>query len=80
MAMIEYRVSLQFDCCGCDRAVGVTVECRGKGLICGQDGAAKVNVPCPMCSEINQVLFDSDGTVCCVRPFAGFRTPVPSVN
>jgi hypothetical protein len=79
--MSETRVSLEFACCGCEQTVGVTVQLSGKALPCaGPRGAARVNVPCPTCGEINQVVFEPDGAVQCVRPYAGFRVPAPSLN
>jgi hypothetical protein len=79
--MFDYRVALEFDCCDCGQPVGLTVQCSRKGPV--QDGeatTARVRVPCPTCGGINEVFFEPDGTVRCVRPHAGFRSPAPSVN
>ncbi len=78
--MTDSQVTLDFSCCGCEEAVSVTVVCRGKAD--GESpfgGVASVNVPCPTCGEINQVFFEPNGTLRCVRIYRQ-RLPVPSVN
>jgi hypothetical protein len=80
--MTEMQVTLGFSCYHCDEPVSVTVLCQGKGqgpLLF--DGVAAVNVPCPTCNEINQVFFEPNGTLRCVRPVSQRMTiPVPSIN
>jgi hypothetical protein len=85
-AMTDSQVTLDFRCCGCEELVSVTVLCRAKadggqpsGGFVG--GVAAVNVPCPTCGEVNQVFFEPDGTLRCVRIYRQRLTlPVPSVN
>ncbi len=75
------RVSLDFVCSGCGELVGVTVQCKGKGLACGEAGAvAAVNVPCPTCGQINQLCFEPRGRVRAVRPVLARALPEPSLN
>jgi hypothetical protein len=80
--MTELQVTLDFACCDCDEPVSVTVLCQGKGpgpLPFG--GVAAVKVPCPTCGEINQVFFEPNGTLRCVRPVnQRLAMPVPSIN
>ncbi len=75
-------VSLDFVCCGCDKPVGVTVQCKGKGLSGGEAGTvAAVNVPCPTCGQVNQLCFEPRGRVRSVRPYPAARAvPEPSLN
>jgi hypothetical protein len=79
---MELNLTLDFACCICEQSVSVTVRCRGTGLKRKGDGAlAAVNVPCPNCGQVNELLFDPGGEVRSVRPFACFRAvPEPSVN
>ena len=46
-----------------------------------EETLAAVNVPCPTCGRVNQLVFEPSGTVRSVRPYACFRVvPEPSVN
>jgi hypothetical protein len=80
--MTGLPVTLDFSCCGCEEPVSVTVVCQGggwSGKTAG--GVAAVNVPCPACSEINQVFFETNGTLHGVRRLQPRLTmPVPSIN
>ena len=77
--MMELKVTLAFVCCGCEDDVTVTIQCRGHQLR-DQDLPA-VNVPCPSCGTINQLSFETNGTVRSVRPCVCYRPlPEPSVN
>jgi hypothetical protein len=79
--MTEVRLSLDFACCHCGEPVGVTLECRGKGLNTTERLVASVCIPCPGCQRINQVYFDPAGTVHAVEPYREPQdTPVPSLN
>jgi hypothetical protein len=80
--MMELNVTLEFACCMCEQDVGVTVQCRGKGIYQDAEGTlAAVNVPCPTCGQINQLFFEPSGTVRSVRPYTYIRVvPEPSVN
>ena len=68
---------------GCEQSVNVTVQCSGQGLA-GEAARPElaVNVPCPTCGQVNQLLFEPSGAVRAVRPFPCFRffVPEPSVN
>jgi phage FluMu protein Com len=73
--------TLDFTCCGCDRPVGVTVRCRGKGPAVAAAGTvAAVNVPCPTCGQVNQLFFEPRGRVRSVQPYPRRVLPVPSLN
>jgi hypothetical protein len=79
--MMELEVTLDFACCTCQRPVGVTLKCEGKGLAAGPGTVAAVNVPCPNCGAINQLCFEPSGTVHAVSPYKTPRQmPVPSLN
>ncbi len=80
--MTELQVTLEFACCGCEDPVSVTVLCQGKGSAeLPPDCVAAVKVPCPACDEVNQVFFEPNGTLRCVRPYRPrLKPPVPSVN
>jgi hypothetical protein len=79
--MTKLRVSLEFLCCSCEQAVGVTLSCEGKGLTAGQRQVATVKVPCPHCSTINRLNFEPDGTVHEVlRAIQPGLIPEPSLN
>jgi hypothetical protein len=79
--MTEVKVVLDFACCTCGQSVGVTLLCAGKGLAGGARSVAAVNVPCPNCGQVNQLLFEPSGSVRDVRPYRGSRLRLePSVN
>jgi hypothetical protein len=79
--MVALQVVLDFVCYFCDHNVGVTLKCEGKGLVEEERPVASVNVPCPTCGLVNQLLFEPSGTV---RGVAAYRTPhhmlEPSLN
>jgi hypothetical protein len=75
-------VSLDFACCGCTGPVCVTLRCEGSGLA-GEAArsVAAVNIPCPTCGQVNQLLFEPRGRVRDVRPWPGLPAiPEPSLN
>jgi hypothetical protein len=79
LVMMELKVTLDFSCCGCEEFVTVTVQCKGEDL--WGEALAAVNVPCPHCHAINQLSFETNGTVRSVRPCVCYRPlPEPSVN
>jgi hypothetical protein len=79
--MREVRLTLDFACCHCGGPVGVTVECRGKGLDGPERLVATVSIPCPDCQRIIQLSFDPGGTVHAVEPYREpQRLPAPSAN
>jgi hypothetical protein len=79
--MTEVKVVLDFACCHCERPVGVTLLCAGKGLAAGARTVAAARVPCPYCGQVNEVLFEPSGTVRDVRPYRGSRLRLePSLN
>jgi hypothetical protein len=75
-------VTLDFACCGCGGPVCVTLRCEGSGLSgAAARSVAAVNVPCPDCGQVNQLLFEPRGRVRDVRPWPGLPAiPVPSRN
>ncbi len=79
--MMELKVILDFACCRCNESVSVTVKCSGKGLAGGSRTVAAVTVPCPTCSQINQLYFEPSGTVRAVAPYKNPRLRLePSLN
>jgi hypothetical protein len=79
--MIELKVVLDFTCFFCHHSVGVTLKCAGKGLTMETRTVAAVNVPCPTCGLVNQLLFEPNGTVRGVAPYkAPSHRLEPSVN
>ncbi|MCI0463797.1 MAG: hypothetical protein L0Z62_43235 [Gemmataceae bacterium] len=79
--MMEVRLDLDFACCTCGEAVGVTLECAGKGLAGKAHAVATVKVPCPHCGSINELYFEPSGTIHAVAPAGGgWQVPMPSLN
>jgi phage FluMu protein Com len=79
--MIELRVDLDFTCCTCGCVMSVTLKCAGKGLAGGAHSVAAVKVPCPTCSNVNQLYFEPSGTIHAVTPYQrNRRIPEPSMN
>jgi phage FluMu protein Com len=79
--MTELQVILDFACCRCGHAVGVTLKCAGKGLSAASRTVAAVRVPCPTCHAVNQLYFEPSGTVRDVVPAeATERRLEPSIN
>ena len=79
--MLELMVDLDFACCSCDCALGVTLKCAGKGLAGGAHAVAAVKVPCPTCNTINQIYFEPSGKLHAVKPYERTcRIPEPSLN
>lgn len=78
-AMMDVKITLDFSCCGCEESVKVTVQYKGEDL--RGEAVAAVKVPCPTCGTINQLSFETNGTVRSVRPCVCYQPlPVPSVN
>ena len=59
---MEREVILDFACCNCKHSIGVTLKCSGKGLSACHAAVAAVDIPCPTCSSINELVFDPSGT------------------
>jgi hypothetical protein len=77
--MMDVKITLKFSCCGCEECVRVTVQCKREDL--RGEALAAVKVPCPSCGTINQLAFDTHGTVQSVRPCVCYQPlPEPSVN
>ncbi len=81
---MELQLSLTFACCGCKNSITVDLKCKGVGSANPAEGAiAAVNVPCPYpdCWQVNQLIFETSGTIRNVRPFILARpVPEPSIN
>jgi hypothetical protein len=78
---MEREVILEFACAHCRHPVGVTLKCSGKGMAACHAAVAAVDIPCPTCSGINELVFDPSGTVHLVRPQRLLmRIPAPSLN
>ena len=79
--MMETTLTLGFSCCTCEQPVSVTVQCKGQGPYQPGGVVAAVNVPCPTCGQVSQLVFEPTGQVRSVRPYPSFRSLVePSVN
>ena len=80
--IMELTVALDFACCRCEEPVCVTVHCSGKGLAGDQaHTVAAVEIPCPHCGRVNQLLFEPSGQVRSVQPSrAAWPLPRPSLN
>ena len=76
--MLELMVDLDFACCTCGSAMGVTLKCAGKGLAGGVHSVAAVKVPCPICDQVNQLYFEPSGKIHAVE--RTWRIPEPSLN
>ena len=55
--MTQLELSLDFVCQECSGNVGLSVQCRGRGLEGGSDAVSAVRVPCPNCQCILEVYF-----------------------
>jgi hypothetical protein len=78
---MEREVILDFACCSCKHSIGVTLKCSGKGLSACHAAVASVDIPCPTCSGINELVFDPSGTIHAVRPQRRLlRIPMPSLS
>jgi hypothetical protein len=78
--LIALHLDLDFACCICGKAMGVTLRCDGVGLMADKPVAA-VKVPCPTCGECNQLYFSPDGTLHGVeRERIRYRLPEPCPN
>jgi hypothetical protein len=79
--MGKVQLTLEFACCHCGGAIGLTVECSGQALEGPERLVASVSIPCPNCQRIIQLCFDPGGTVHAVEPYRPpQRTPEPSLN
>ena len=65
--MTELMVCLDFACVTCESTFGVTVQCEGPNLGATGRVVASVAVPCPHCHQVNEVVFEPNGTVLDVR-------------
>ncbi len=78
---MELQRALSFVCCGCGQGLDVVVHCSGKGLTDRTRPVAAVHVACPLCGQVNEVLFEPKGLIQVVRPAAALRSvPLPSNN
>jgi hypothetical protein len=78
--MLALQLRLDFSCCACGHAVGVTLKCEGSGL--ADNPVTPITIGCPTCNQSNQIWFTpEDGRVHRVtreRQYAGI--PEPSWN
>jgi hypothetical protein len=80
---MELQLTLSFACCCCENAITATLVCKGGGLgETTEEMVAAVNVPCPHCTQVCQVLFDPHkGIVREVRAYLPAQPiPEPSRN
>ncbi len=79
--MIELQLSLDFHCGECAEAIGVVVQCQGKGLMDGPHTVAACRLACPHCGCVNQLYFHPTGEVAAVEAInVHCSTPAPSLN
>ena len=80
--MQKLTATLEFACCNCPQAVRATVRCSGPNLgHRGGEPLASVEIPCPACGRVNQLVFEPRGRVRSVRPYTCYRAiPKPSLN
>jgi len=76
--MIQVKVDVDFTCCSCGCSMGVTLQCEGKGLA-QENAKAAVNLACPTCGDINQLIFEPNGDYRAVALWWGSRF-MPSLN
>jgi hypothetical protein len=80
---MELKLTLTFACCRCHNMITALLACKGSGLDePNEETIAAVNVSCPGCEGVCQLLFDPHkGTVHDVRPYlANQMIPEPSIN
>jgi hypothetical protein len=81
---MELKLKLTFACCACSGSMTTLLACRGDGLSepDGEEVIAAVNVECPACGQLCQVVFAPHrGVVREVRPARPNRgQPAPSRN
>ena len=80
---MELQLTLTFACCYCQQTITATLACKGAGLDApAEERAAAVNVACPACRAVCQLLFDPlAGTTLAVRPYVPAQgIPEPSRN
>ena len=80
---MELQLTLTFACCHCRESITATLACKGVGLDTpAEDRTAAVNVSCPACQQVCQLLFDPiQGVVQEVRPYVPSQSiPEPSIN
>jgi hypothetical protein len=80
--MTQLELSLDYVCLDCEGAVGVTVQCCGRGLEEGEGAVTAVRVPCPNCGSVSRVAFRPvTGEIVELLPLETlFRIPLPSLN
>jgi hypothetical protein len=61
--MCELDVSLDFACDACNNGVQAKLKCSGEGVTGGCHAVAAVDLTCPNCQAINQVIFELSGYV-----------------
>ena len=80
---MELQLTLTFACCRCPGSITATLVCKGAALQeSAEERVAAVNIPCPSCHQVCQLLFDPlKGTVREVRPYVPAQPiPEPSRN
>jgi hypothetical protein len=80
---MELKLQLTFACCYCQDSITALLACKGTGLDePGGEIIAAVNVLCPACEQVCQLLFNPHkGSVREVRPYVPNQPiPEPSLN
>ena len=78
--MCEIDVSLDFACDACNNGVQAKLKCSGEGVADGPNAVAAVDLPCPSCQAVNQVIFELSGYVLRVETEERFLLLEPSMN
>jgi len=78
--MLALQLRLDFSCCACGHAVGVTLKCEGLGL--SDNPLTEITIDCPTCNGGNQIWFTpEDGRLHRVRRERQYDgVPEPSWN
>lgn len=78
---MDLQLTLSFACCYCQNSITATLACKGAEPH-DDDLVAAVNIPCPTCNQVCQLLFDPlKETVHGVRPYQPAQSiPEPSRN
>lgn len=78
--MLEVDVSLEFACDLCRDPIQAKLKCSGKGVCQGSHAVAAVNLPCPHCQAVNQVIFELSGMILHIDSKQQTISLEPSIN
>jgi hypothetical protein len=61
--MLEIDVSLEFSCEACLNGIQAKLNCSGRSVADGPHAVAAVDLPCPHCRAVNEVVFELSGMI-----------------